>query len=238
MKNLIIICFAASAITLAAAPGDLLADEFPVPFRGELVDGDLQPISGVFPMTFKLYEAQDSAEPVWAEMQWVSVVEGEYRIDLGDTAAVPETLHGQTLIIGDELGTLGEITRHNVTIAPAPEDGGPAPLPDLVFAHIAEHAQTTRYADEAGDCETLGGMTADDLNRYEEVLGEINELRAEIETRGAPQIGSRTVVLDRVGGTGGERYSAECPPGHVVTGIQGGSGALIDSIELICSPLE
>lgn len=49
--------------------------------------------------------------------------------------------------------------------------------------------------------------------------------------------GEEAQVLPRVGGTGGQAYVRECPPGMVVTGIRGSAGATIDSIQLICSPL-
>jgi hypothetical protein len=41
-----------------------------------------------------------------------------------------------------------------------------------------------------------------------------------------------------VGGKGGQRYERKCPDGFVMTGIRGGAGALMDSVEIICTQLK
>src|SRR5690554_2752496 len=52
-------------------------------YNGHLQDGHGDPISGIFPLTFKLYKHQLAAEPIWQEKHFVAVVDGQYRLELG-----------------------------------------------------------------------------------------------------------------------------------------------------------
>lgn len=102
------------------------------------------------------------------------------------------------------------------------------------FAEVAEYAQRAKVAENA---EKVGGKTVEEL---EAEIEKLRELIAELRTnqKGAQvTIGDDSTVLPRVGGTGGSAYLRECPPGYVVTGIRGSAGALIDGLQLICSPL-
>ena len=62
--------------------------------------------------------------------------------------------------------------------------------------------------------------------------------RPGVNVTGKVKIGAAKRYSEQVGGTGGNPYTLQCPPGHVVTGIKGGAAAYLDSISLICSPLE
>ena len=55
---------------------------------------------------------------------------------------------------------------------------------------------------------------------------------------GKVRISSSKRYTGSAGGEGGVTYELKCPKGHVVTGVRGGSGIYLDSIQLICSPLE
>ena len=111
-------------------------------------------------------------------------------------------------------------------------------MPTVTFADVADRALFAVEADIADSCDTIGGMTLEELDRYEEVLEQIAELEAQVSRATGAQLGSRTTTLERVGGSGGNPYSRSCPPGHVITGVRGGAGSLIDSIEIVCSPLQ
>ena len=244
MKNRSLIRTLASAAICVAASfclssGAFAQDSGSVAFSGEIVDGDLQPISGVFPMTFRLYDVQAGGTPLWSETHFVAVYEGQYEVILGENVPVPAEHMGQQRFVAVELGGMGEVTRNGVQMAQYTEGADAAPTPTtLVYAHVSDHAVEADFADEAADCETLSGVGLDELNRYEEVLSEINTLRNDIEDQQQVHVGNRTVVLDLIGGDGGDPYSLSCPPGHVVTGIRGRHGALVDALELVCSPLE
>jgi hypothetical protein len=210
-------------------------------YRGELIDDTNTPISGVFPLTFQLYRQQDASDAFWSETHWVAVIEGQYDVLLGRQTTLEQEWDGQAVFIAVELGDLGEFLRHaytpNVLPEPPTRDEAIAAL-DVTFADVADRALFAVEADIADSCDTIGGMTLEELDRYEEVLEQIAELEAQVSRATGAQLGSRTTTLERVGGSGGNPYSRSCPPGHVITGVRGGAGSLIDSIEIVCSPLQ
>ncbi len=108
------------------------------------------------------------------------------------------------------------------------------------FAEVARRAESAENADNA---DKLGGKTLAELEEEMERLStRISELRKQQrdngDNTGSVSLGSDSQILQRVGGTGGGPYVRECPPGHVVTGIRGTAGALLDSIQIICTPLQ
>ena len=212
-----------------------------IAYRGEIIDDGGVPISGVFPLTFKLYRSEGGRTGFWEEAHFVSVYEGVYDVVLGNTTPIPAEHVGTDVFIAVEVGDIGEFTRHSITIVPltAPQTREEviAEL-DITFADVADRSLFAVEATTADDCTRLGGKTLEELDRYDELLGEMAELRDRLDDVSGAQLGSRTTTLERIGGSGGNSYSRTCPPGHVVTGARGGAGALIDSIELICSPLQ
>ena len=106
------------------------------------------------------------------------------------------------------------------------------------FADKAEFATRAGVAD---DSEKLGGKTLKQLeDEIERLRSQLAEHRTDAGSHGGGKVtvGADTTVLPRVGGTGGGAYQHECPPGYVVTGMRGSSGALVDSFQIICSPLQ
>lgn len=213
---------------------------FAVDYRGEIIDETGTPISGVFALTFKLYEEEGGQSAYWQEEHHVAVYEGLYDVVLGEGNLVPTERSGQTAFIAVEVAEIGEFTRHDILLGPSVVQSREEVLAelDVVFADLADRSLFAVEADEADDCLRIGGRTLEELDRYEELLGQISELRTQVDEMTGAALGSRTTTLERVGGAGGNSYSRTCPPGHVLTGIRGGAGALIDSVELICSPLQ
>ena len=212
-------------------------------YRGELIDQEFSPISGVFPMVFKLYAAQNGTTAVWTEEQFVAVYEGRYDVVLGAFEPLPAELNNESLFIAMEIAGAGEVTRHPVTVfdmGEPVEEQINVDMQQITFADIADRAIFAQDAAEAENCRTLGGKTLDEIDRYEELLGSINEVRSSAGSSqgGGAALGSRTTTLGRIGGAGGNPYTETCPPGYVVTGARGGHGNLIDSLQFICSPLE
>jgi hypothetical protein len=212
-----------------------------VPFRGELIDGQNAPISGVFPMEFRVYDSETGTAPVYTEPHFVAVVEGMYEIRMGVSQPLPPELLGRPVWVAVHLGSTGEISRVATVLAQV--EGTPSREAiigslDITWADLAERAVQAEEALDADDCLRVGGKTLEELDRYEELLAQLVEVRQAVNEATRPSIGGRTTTLERIGGSGGLPYSRNCPPNHVVVGVRGGAGDLIDSIELICAPLE
>lgn len=240
--HLALVC-ALAALAALATPAAVAAQDggFAFAYRGEIIDDQGVPISGVFPLTFRLYRTEDGRASSWSEDGFVSVYEGVYDVTLGEESPIPREHANTTAFIAVEMGDIGEITRHSVVLTPITgprsRDEIIAEL-DVTFADLADRALFAFESGSAEDCERLGGKTLSELDRYDEVLEEMAQLRDRLDDVTGARLGSRTTTLERIGGSGGNAYSRTCPPGHVVTGARGGMGALIDSIELICSPLQ
>lgn len=226
---------------LLVAPLGADAADAGVDYRGELIDGDSRPISGVFPLQFDLYEQESGGPSLWSETHWVSVADGLYDVRLGRALPVPEDFGGRALYVGVRIAGGDELTRVQRTIEITP----PAPTRDQIIGALAitfaELADRAVYCDEAriaDDCQMLGGKRLEEVDRFDELLEQIIRLRGEVESATRVTTSSRTVTLERIGGAGGNPYARSCPPGHIVTGIRGGAGDLIDSIELVCAPLQ
>lgn len=243
----VLVALLALSVTLAAhAQQD--DDAFRFRYEGELLNASSEPISGVFALTFKLFDSEDSDEVLWSESHYVSVNLGTYAMILGADSAVPENLQGQQAFIAVEIAGIGEVVRHEHTIEAWQPPARSAPqVDDISFASIADRAIFADRARQADNCERLGGRTLQEIDRFSELSRQIVELRQQIENLrsqtqpragGSVTIGDRTVTLDRAGGSGGRTYRHQCPPNHVAVGITGGAGDLIDSVTLICAPLE
>jgi hypothetical protein len=224
---------AASAFAQAPAePGTL-------PFVGELIDAESTPISGVFGAVFKAYAQAAGGEPLWSERGYIAVENGMYHIALGVGTPIPTELSGRDLFIAVELSG-NEVSRAPVTIELAPRPRSRADIIaglDIVYADVAERAVVAEEAREAENCSRIGGLTLDEIDRYDELLDEIVSVREDVNRVSRPTTG-RSTTLERIGGAGGLPYNRTCPPNHVVVGFRGGAGDLIDSVELICAPIE
>ncbi|TVR02654.1 MAG: hypothetical protein EA398_07040 [Deltaproteobacteria bacterium] len=234
---------ALAGLWLVAAPA-AAEERIEAPYRGEVIDQDHVPISGVFRLTFRLHADADARTPVWEETHWVAVHEGMYDVLLGSVSPLPAERLAAPLWISVLLGSTGEITRHPADLRPRQpvvDEARMAEIERLRFADVAERALFAEEAARAEDCRTLDGRTAQELDRYEELDGRIRELsrqRSDAPAAGAVRVGRTTQTLPSIGGRGGQPYDRACPPNHVVTGARGRSGQLIDSMELICSPLQ
>ena len=58
-------------------------DGVKVIYQGVLQNEQGDPVSGVLPLTFHLYRGEASAEPMWSEDHYVSVIDGRYQVPLG-----------------------------------------------------------------------------------------------------------------------------------------------------------
>jgi hypothetical protein len=241
VSRIIIALLGLICVSGVLSPQYVHAQNIEMTYTGELVDGDSRPISGVFHLRFVLYESSDGETPAWVDERYVAVYDGMYNVALGRYAPLPDSFDERDMTLAVELGAFGEIARFPLKIESTP----PEPTRDeiianldITYADLAERAIHAEEAREAGDCLTLGGRRLEELDRFDEILSQIVELRDEVSRATVPRVGARTTTLERVGGAGGIAYVRTCPSNHVVVGMRGGAGNFIDSIELICAPLE
>jgi hypothetical protein len=214
-------------------------------YGGRLVDGEGRPVSGIFPLTFHLYAARGARKSSWKTSLHVAVDNGVYAVELGRDKPLPKGLAVEKAEIGVALtGQRRELVREAL-----------GPKATAVPAERVEPIVITVESPMVGARPGAGGKSYADLSgmAYEaerakvaERVGglgeaEIRELARAATPSSAPsraRIGAEKRTTDRAGGADGRPYSLTCPAGYVVTGISGGAGALVDSISLICSPLE
>jgi hypothetical protein len=230
-------------------------DRILVDYTGRLEDQSGAAISGIFHFSFNLYSDSKSAEPLWSETRYVSVVDGSYTVPLGKTKALQREHIAGPRWIGVELVGEGEILRDKLSIqsgAAGDEDASKDALSektkrwlneaaensDMTFAEVAKRAV---FADNADSAKKVGSLSADEIERLSNLAMErLGEHIADPDAHGATgrSLGDQTRVMKQVGGSGGSSYRSECPPGYVVTGIKGGSGDMLDSIAIICRRLQ
>lgn len=220
-------------------------DHISVVYRGTLQDEEGGPVSGVFPLTFKLYRGSMSANPIWEETHFVSVVDGRYQVPLGHRAPLGEHLLQGERWMGVELTGEAELLRDRVTVEhPDGEDGELRSAGQQVsFADVAERAIEADRARTADNAMALDGMTAQEIEDLSNLaLRRLGEHIADPEAhsgRSGASLGSRgRAANESAGGRGGTPYDIRCPEGHVVTGIQGSAGRVVDNVTVICTPLE
>ncbi len=206
-----------------------------VAYSGILQDENLNPISGVYPLRFGLYRSPTGRRAIWTNRLWVSVDSGRYTINLGEGKPIPGRLKLEELYVGVSIDGVGEVLREKLiqesptTPPQGPNTVQPASPPKKAdkstsrSSNIADRAMHAFEADHAVNADKIGNLTVEDLKRT--IVKPV-------------KIGSRTRETGQAGGPGGKFYEENCPKGYVVTGIRGGSGKYLDSISLICSPLE
>lgn len=221
-----------------AASKDLI-----VRYTGELIDNENNPISGVFGVTFRLYEEEDSKQPIWSERLFVAVDLGTYTIDLGQQTPLAQNLTNQRRWLSVSVDTLGELLREQVVLRPytPARETAPERIRELSFAALADRAVSADTARVAEDAERLGGKTLADLDRYPELYRQVVELRSQVQAirnSGGTRVARRTTTTETTGGPGGVHFRITCPEGQVVVGITGRAGSAIDALGLVCAPLE
>ena len=223
------------------------ADNIVVIYRGTLESDSGTLVSGVFPLTFKLYRGSMSADPIWSERHFVSVVDGRYQLALGHKSALREhLLHGERWL-GITVDDENEILRDRITVErPDGDDQQAGDRPSgsrITHADVAERATEAERARVAENALALDGMTAQEIeDKADLAMKRLGEHIADPSAHQAvtgPTVGGTYRVMDEsAGGSGGTPYDIRCPENHVVTGIEGGAGRVVDRVTVICSPLE
>lgn len=246
----------------AQAAGPPQGAEIVVDYQGRLQDGQGRAISGIFDLEFKLYDGEHAARSSWSARQFVAVVDGEYTASLGLNQPLQKSALPDDAWIGVEWVGQGELLRDKFKIAG--ESGHDEQSPtntqwevstttrqlleaakdgkSVSFADIAERAVSADKADSALRAESIGDMNAEEIKRTSELaLNRLGEHLADPDAHAATGgllLSDKHAVQKRIGGGGGSPYQIDCPPGHVVTGIKGTSGRMVDSIRIICTKLQ
>lgn len=84
-----------------------------IDFSGELVDQSAIPVSGVLPLEFRIYSDSKSKKLLATEKHFVSVVDGNYFISLGETSKIQSK--ADTLYVAVYLDKK-ELTRQEVSV--------------------------------------------------------------------------------------------------------------------------
>lgn len=244
------------------ATGDSSERRVVLDYKGQLQDGDGNPISGVFHMNFNIYDDPDAKKPLWSEKQYLGVVDGSYKVPLGRTTELSRSELAGDRWIGIELVGGSEVLRDKLKVREsrisAKSGGGDGTgsidtseteamikkaqnTDQMAFADVAQRAVEADKAKVAASAESIGDMSAEKVKELSnlalERLGEhVADPNAHDASGGG--LGDQRRVLDSVGGPGGNSYEKTCPPGWVVVGITGGEGRVVDSLAVICKPLK
>lgn len=232
----------AAEIDIEPLPG---ADSIAIVYQGTLQNEDGDPVSAILPLSFHLYRGSMSATPMWSETHFVSVVDGRYQVPLGYQSELREHLIDGERWLGIELDGETEILRDRLEVRrPDGDESKDIEAGQRVsHADVADRAVEAERARLADNALALDGMTAEDIEDTAELaLRRLGEHIADPDAHQAvtgPAVGGRTRILDeRAGGSGGSPYDIRCPEDHVVVGIEGNAGRVVDNITIICSPLE
>jgi hypothetical protein len=233
-----------AALSLAAAgaalssPAPARAEEpatYELRYQGEFIDTDRKPLSGVFPLTFKLYDAPSGKKPLWQESHFIAVADGSYAINLGAQSSLPSSVAKQTVFLAVELEGK-EMFRQKLSPKPIGISVSSSGMTGAVAGYCEE-------CDACADAERLGGKLPEDFAPAA-LTTKLDKHIADPAAHGGPKKGGggglskQTWASAPAGGSGGTPYSLTCPDGYVVTGLRGKGAALIDSIEVVCTKLE
>lgn len=210
-------------------------------YGGKLQDASGRPIAGIYPLTFAFYKTEKAGRAVWSEAQFVAVDNGVYAVALGMKQPLPKGFAPEKMFLGVAVTGGKEIVRErfapaNVevgSVVPSVPAGPAAPVnvPGAPPSKVAQsYADLAGRALEAQSAEKLGTLSEEDVRKLVKASGDASG--------GKVKIGAAKRYTENAGGAGGTAFTLMCPPGHVAVGIRGAGAAYIDSISVICSPLE
>ncbi len=232
---------------MAAGPAEAppaepaLQGAVPLVYAGKLQDASGRPIAGIYPLTFAFYKTEKAGRAVWTEAQFVAVDNGVYAVALGMKQPFPKGFAAEKLFLGVAVTGGKEIVREKFaaagvdvgSVAPSVPAGPAVPMnvPGAPPSKVAQsYADLAGRALEAQTAEKLGTLSEEDVRKLVKASGDAGG--------GKVKIGAAKRYTENAGGSGGTAFTLMCPPGHVAVGIRGAGAAYIDSISVICSPLE
>ena len=220
-----------------------------IEFEGKLQNARRRPVSGVFPIKFSLYKGPKGGKAIWSESHFVAVDSGRYTITLGQSKRLKKRFDLSKLFLGVSYTGGGEIQRER--IEPQEMESANTGVPPVqgtdastattsrrapaavrtsngrTTVDYAEEAGVATYAHSAESAKRIGDLSEKDLLK-----------RLDSRSKGKVSVGTKSRFSASAGGEGGSGYDLRCPKGTIVTGVRGTAGIYLDSIQLICSPLE
>jgi len=210
--------------------------QYELVYKGEFIDQESQPISGVFPLEFRLYADEKSRRSMWKEKHYVSVVNGSYTVPLGRKNPLPPRAAREAVELGIFLDGR-QVVRQPLKAKLVSEE-----------VRIGMQSSTSQadYAEQAGEAERLGGFGPDDFARASQIAAlekQIKDLKSSMSGQGggggsAGVLGNQSWQSQYGGGSGGHPFTLSCPDGYVMTGIEGRSGRVVDALRIVCKKLE
>ncbi len=221
-----------------------------VVYDGKLQSSEGKAISGIYPLRFEIHRRARGGRAMWKETHYVAVDSGTYSVELGRSSKIRGSIDLSRVFLGVSLGKK-ELLREKIDRATvqsearspspvaAPVPATPAASPQPAAVRKKDGRTVVDYAEEAGEAyvagqakvaERIGSLKAKDI---EDAVKKLKNFKG-----GGARLGTSQKTTQSVGGTRGVEYTLKCPKGHVVTGVSGGAGLYIDSLKLICQPLE
>ena len=210
MRTITVTLLALAAV-LAAGPGEAAPPRTLI-YEGTLRTEDGAPVSGIYWMRFSLRRSRDADAELWSESSYVAVGDGRFVVELGKRKEFPPAL---------ELGGLWlTVVNDGLVLMRSPVDP----------AWVSDGAPGT-----GGGCESCSRATiSDNATRFSGL--DLDQLKAILARTLGP--GGKRRLTSAAGSTDGESFTLECPPGHVLTGIEGTAADGLRSLRLICRPME
>ncbi len=82
-----------------------------ISYQGQLTDATGTPLSGSYSIRFSIYAQSSGGSSLWSETRTVSVSDGAFKLLLGESISIPETLFDDdTRYLGIKVGTDSELT--------------------------------------------------------------------------------------------------------------------------------
>ncbi len=134
---------------------------YSVSYHGYLTNVGGEPINAAVPMTFRLYSDPEGGTPLWEEIQpGIAVENGVFSVQLGLVNPLDETLFpwGEDRWLGIQVDIDDEMVPRQL----------------LVSTPYSLRSSVSIYAEAAGDADTLGGVTAAELEESTEIDQDIS----------------------------------------------------------------
>ncbi len=211
MRTITVTLLALAAV-LVAGPGEAAPPRTLI-YEGSLRTEDGQPVAGIYWMRFSLRRTQDSTAELWSEQTYVAVDAGRFVVELGKRKAFPPAL---------ELGGLWlTVVNDGLLLMRSPVD--PAWISGGGAGARGQGCESCRRATLADNATKFTGLDMD-------------QLKAVLARSLGP--GGKRRLTSHAGTSDGDTFTLECPPGHVLTGLEGTAADGLRSLRLICRPME
>lgn len=212
-----------------AVADDAQPVKYQMVYEGEFIDQAKKPLTGIFKLQFKLYQDKQSRKAMWSEDHFISVVNGHYEVVLGQQRSIPASAANKPLFLSVNINGR-EVLRQPIDLEVINTSSAGA---TLSTASYSEQCALSENSDRLGDLPAADYATDAELSQLEKRLEGGQKKKG-----GGARVSNKIQTIGPHGGKGGKAFELRCPKGQVVVGISGRSGAVIDSVGIICAPLE